>query len=213
MLASRWAKHLAAVFGAAAESPCTEAGFISAYQRAAESWAAEVDRYKRERAGRKSPIQWYEEPGLARGAYSTLLAAEFHGEPDGAGARWSAAALGDSCLFQVRGEELLTAFPMKSSDNFSNQPPLLSSNAVDAEVLSRYLSTETGELAPQDTCYLATDALSAWFLKTVETGDQPWRRLRVLDDIAPGEFTELIAKLRDDNEIRDDDTTLVRVDM
>ena len=213
MLASRWARHLVAVFGAAAENLCTAAGFTATYQRAAESWEAEVTRYKRERAERNSPIRWYEEPGLARGAYSTLLAAEFRGESDGAGARWAAAALGDSCLFQVRGEELLSAFPMKSSDDFSNQPPLLSSNGVDAEVLSRYLSIETGELAPEDTCYLATDALSAWFLKTVETGDQPWRRLRVLDDIAPGEFTELIAKLRDDNQIRDDDTTLVRVDM
>jgi hypothetical protein len=213
MLASRWARHLVAVFGAAPESPFTEAGFIAVYQRAAQSWAAEVDRYKRERAARKSPIQWYEEPGLARGAYSTLLAAEFRPEPDGGGAHWSAAALGDSCLFQVRGEKLLTAFPMKSSDDFGNQPPLLSTKGVDAEVLGQYLNIETGVLAPQDTCYLATDALSAWFLKTVETGDQPWRRLRVLDDIAPGEFTELIAKLRDDNEIRDDDTTLVRVDM
>jgi hypothetical protein len=212
MLASRWARHLVAMFGTVAENLCTAAGFITAYERAAESWEAEVTRYKGERAERNSPIQWYEEPGLARGAHSTLLAAEFRAEPDGAGARWAAVALGDSCLFQVRGEELLSAFPMKSSDDFSNQPPLLSSNGVNAEVLSRYLSIETGEMAPEDTCYLATDALSAWFLKTVEIGDQPWRRLRVLDDIAPGEFTELIAKLRDDNQIRDDDTTLVRVD-
>jgi hypothetical protein len=216
MLAGRWAQHLTRVFWLAPESVGTQSGFIAAYQRAAAGWEAELARYKRERADRNSPIQWYEEPGLARGAYSTLLAAEFRMGPDGADAQWTAAALGDSCLFVVRGGELRDAVPMSSSAEFDYQPALLSSGGTDAEVLGRHLNTRTGDLAPGDTCYLATDALSAWFLRMVETGqakDEPWRPLQELDDSDQGEFKELIGKLRGDGMIRDDDTTLVRVDI
>jgi hypothetical protein len=216
MLARRWAWHLTTVFAAAPEDLSTGPGFTAAYERAVAGWAAEVTRYKKERADRNSPIQWYEEPGLARGAYSTLLAAEFRWAADGEGAYWTAAAIGDSCLFQVRGGDLRRAVPMGSSADFGNQPALLSSNGTDAEVLGRHLSVETGDLAPGDTCYLATDALSAWFLRMAESGqakDEPWRPLRELDGGGQDEFRELIGKLRDDGAIRDDDTTLVRVDI
>ena len=216
MLAGRWAQHLTTVFGLSPASIGAEAGFIAAYQQAAAGWETELARYKQERATRNSPIQWYEEPGLARGAYSTLLAVEFRLEPDGEGAYWTAAALGDSCLFIVRGGELRDAIPMSRSADFGNQPALLSSGGLDAEVLSRHLHVRTGDLAAGDTCYLATDALSAWFLRMVETGeakDEPWRPLQELDDIDQDEFKELIGKLRGDGVIRDDDTTLVRVDI
>jgi hypothetical protein len=216
MLASRWARYLRDVFAAAPENLGTEAGFITAYQRAAAGWEAELTRYKQERADRNSPIQWYEESGLARGAYSTLLAAEIRWAADGENARWTAAAIGDSCLFHVREGKLRSAVPMRSSADFSNQPALLSSRGADAEVLGRYLTIKTGDLAPGDTCYLATDALSAWFLRMAETGeakDEPWRPLKELDGSSQEEFRELIGKLRDKGVIRDDDTTLVRVDI
>jgi hypothetical protein len=216
MLAGRWAQYLTKVFWSSPESIGTQAGFIAAYQRAAAGWEAELARYMQECAERNSPIQWYEEPGLARGAYSTLLAAEFRLGPGGEDAYWTAAALGDSCLFVVRGGELRDAIPMSSSADFSNQPALLSSGGLDAEVLSRHLNVKTGDLAAGDTCYLATDALSAWFLRMAETGeakDEPWRPLQELDDSDQGEFKELIGKLRGDGMIRDDDTTLIRVDI
>jgi hypothetical protein len=105
---------------------------------------------------------------------------------------------------------------MYDSAGFSNQPALLSSSGTTAEVLGRHLSVKTGDLRPGDTCYLATDALSAWFLRMAETGEswnEPWRPLQLLDESNQDEFRELIGKLRDDGVIRDDDTTLVRVDM
>lgn len=216
MLAGRWARRLTEVFGTAPEDIGTGTGFIAAYRRAAAGWEAELARYKQERADRDSPIQWYEEPGLARGAHSTLLAAEFRCPPDGEDPYWVATALGDSCLFHVRGGELRDAIPIGHSAGFSNQPALLSSSGMAAGVLGRYLSIKSGSLWPGDTCYLATDALSAWFLRRVETGEsrnEPWRPLHLLDDGNQDEFKDLIEKQRDDGAIRDDDTTLVRVDL
>jgi hypothetical protein len=212
MLARRWASRLVVTFAEAAEDLGTSPGFAATHQRAVGTWEAEVARYKRERADRNSPIQWYEEPGLARGAYSTLLAVDFRWGVDRELVGWTAAAIGDSCLFQVRGGELIGCFPMLRSEDFGNQPALLSSNAVDAEVLARSIVTAAGDLEREDVFFLATDALSAWFLRAVEAGDEPWRTLEVLVESAPDEFAELIGKLRDDRAIRDDDTTLVRVD-
>lgn len=213
MLASRWARHLVREFGAAPEELGTSAGFTAVYERAVDGWEPEVARYMQERAERDSPIQWYEEPGLARGAYSTLLAVEFYHDPENGCARWTAAAIGDSCLFQMRANELHRAFPMVNSEDFNYQPPLLSSRGADADVLSRYLVFEAGDLEAGDTCCIATDALSAWFLGAAEAGDQPWNTIEVLEESAPAEFGELIDKLRDDGRIRDDDTTLVRVNV
>jgi hypothetical protein len=49
--------------------------------------------------------------------------------------------------------------------------------------------------------------------ETGESWNEPWRPLQLLDESNQDEFRELIGKLRDDGAIRDDDTTLVRVDM
>ena len=93
----------------------------------------------KEREKRSSPIQWYEEPGLAKGAHATILAAEFRDSRRGRTPAWNAAALGDSCLFQVRDESLYASFPMESSSSFTYQPPLLGSRGADEEALRRHV--------------------------------------------------------------------------
>src|SRR5215468_4746653 len=40
---------------------------------------------------------------------------------------WSALAVGDSCIFQVRKDALVQAFPMERSDSFGNHPSLICS--------------------------------------------------------------------------------------
>jgi hypothetical protein len=209
LLAGRWARHLVAAFGETGADTSTREGFVAAYQEAVEGWDAEVARYKEEREERDSPIKWYEEPGLAKGAYATLLAVEFR-----AGSEWTASALGDSCVFQVRDGELCRCFPMTSAADFSNQPPLLNSHGAPAETLNRYVARHAGDWEPQDVFYLSTDALAAWFLRAAELGQRPWEALFNLDTEDAGtDFPDWISELRRTGEIRDDDTTLVRVDV
>ena len=94
-------------------------------------WDDEVAEYTKEREERGSPIQWYEEPGLAKGAHATILAAEFRDGRGGRAPTWSASALGDSCLFQVRDELLYASFPMSDATSFTYQPRCLASRGVD----------------------------------------------------------------------------------
>ena len=44
---------------------------------------------------------------------------------------WRAVAIGDSCLFQVRGDELVTVGPIGKSNEFDNSPYLLGSKGKD----------------------------------------------------------------------------------
>src|SRR5262249_4878772 len=77
-------------------------------------WAADIaDR----------PLPWYAEAKAEEGAHATLLGVRL----DLRRQRWFAQAVGDSCLFHVRGGRLLRAFPVERSEAFGNQPALIGS--------------------------------------------------------------------------------------
>jgi hypothetical protein len=211
MLAGPWARRLVEIFGGAKGVARAKSEFVAAYREATRLWDQEVLAYINDREQRGIPIQWYEEPGLARGAYATLLVIEFSDGRRGYPPKWRAAGIGDSCIFQVRDDSLYSHFPMDNAADFSYQPPLLPSRAVEDDVIRRnvYLGTKTW--APEDTFYIVTDALAAWFLRTWEAGGKPWVPLR--DFNMDADFSTWVNQQRNLNEIHDDDTTLVRIDM
>ena len=211
MLAGRWARRLVEVFGGARGAVRAKYEFVAAYRAAAHRWDAEVLDYINDREQRGVPIQWYEEPGLAKGAYATLLVVEISDVRGGHPARWKAAGIGDSCLFQVRGESLYTCFPMGNAAEFSYQPPLLPSRIAEDDVVRRNVCLCAKDWEPEDSFYIVTDALAAWFLRNWEAGGKPWVPLR--DFNVDADFAAWVDQQRDLNELHNDDTTLVRIDM
>jgi hypothetical protein len=103
---------------------------------------------------------------------------------------------------------------MSSAAAFSYQPPLLASRGTDAEKIRRHIKMKTNDWERGDSFYLATDALSAWFLQVNESGGQPWAPLRDMDttdfDL---DFAAWVENQRDLGQIHNDDTTLIRIDM
>jgi Protein phosphatase 2C len=214
LLAGRWARRLTAVFGSAVNAACGEDKFAAAYSQAALGWDEEVLEYTLQREERGAPIQWYEEPGLAKGAYATILVVEFRDAQEEHHPMWKAAAVGDSCLFQVRDEALYASFPVDDPTAFSYQPSLLPSRGVEGDTLYRHIELKQSDWERGDSFYLATDALAAWFLRAVDTGHRPWEPLRDLDTLdAELDFAEWVDRQRDLGEMHNDDTTLVRIDM
>jgi hypothetical protein len=200
LLAGRWASRLVGVFGTV--------------RNAVNGWDQEVLRYTAEREERGAPIQWYEEPGLATGAHATILAVHFSDGREGRASTWRAVGLGDTCLFQVRNESLYESFPISDPAEFSYQPPLLASRGTDAGKLRRHIKMKSSDWERGDSFYLATDALSAWFLRTNESEGRPWAPLRDMDTIDfELEFSEWVDEQRDLGQIHNDDTTLIRIDM
>jgi hypothetical protein len=164
--------------------------------------------------GAKS-LPWYAEEKLRSGAFSSIVGVTLH---DGVFWRrrsgtWTAVAIGDSCLFQISRNELLKAFPLGASSDFSSRPVLLGSVAPESDSTEAVPVCVQGNWRSGDMFYLMTDALACWFLKQVEFGKDA---SIVLSGVADqSSFEALVTAERKQMELegapslRNDDVTLV----
>jgi hypothetical protein len=123
---------------------------------------------------------------------------------------WSSAAVGDTCLFQVRDGRLHHAFPLSKSSSFDTSPALLGSSDSDLATIANHVQLATGTVAEGDDFFVCTDAMAAWFLARSEEGSMPWETLRDLNEIG---FTEWLHEARQASGLHNDDVTLVHIDI
>lgn len=168
-----------------------------------------------------SGLAWFALEKAERGAYAALLGLEFSRDAtlwqrlvsrplSGEELSWTAFAVGDTCLFQVRGNELKCSFPLTKSEEFGSRPILLASNALNNQSALKGIRSEHGGCKPGDLFFLATDALAKWFLAQYEAGAKPWEVL--LELRAEADFAGFVDKARADQSLKNDDTTLVILD-
>ena len=196
-----------------------------------DSWEPWLADYTKQRAEAGRPLQWYEQAKLESGAFATLLAFRIDLPPQGDDAStahatvplqeargWRAAALGDSCLFQVRDHEVVMRFPVQSAQDFGTTPDLLGSRNRDTALIAERTRFTSGEFRHNDNFFLMTDALAAWFL-TLADGPEPELRdaLQTLIDLSrPNDqagFRNWISRLRADGTLHNDDVTFVHIDI
>lgn len=142
---------------------------------------------------------YHTDMGLAKGGASTLLRFTF------TGLEWTAEAIGDTCLFQVRDGRLLQSFPLARPEDFDRAPALIATLPDRNRNFARSVRTMTGDARPGDTFLLATDALARWLL----TRGDAEPLLELGQD--PGGWTSLLDLERRVGNLHDDDTTLVMV--
>ncbi|SRR5579871_2817063 len=158
-------------------------------------------------------MPWYLEPGLAQGAFATFLGLVIEDH------NWYAVAVGDSCLFQVRRDELIRAFPVTRAADFSNAPWLVGSRTSPIEVPYKNGLLQAGECQSGDRLWLMTDALAQWFLLQAESGGKPWSALEMLahpagdENSAQQAFFAWIEGLRATRQLRNDDVALLAVSL
>lgn len=206
-----WAAQLVRAYCSGGISVAALAGSLPNLQQ---QWLAQVSA-----AAADAPEQWYVTEKLRRGAFSSLVGLTLQpgvatdGHRDGAAGRWHALAVGDSCLFQVRGDELIVRFPLACADEFTNRPFLLSSNAAGNAALDQNIYRSAGAWEAGDRFYLMTDALAHWFLISHEQRARPWQMLARLDTGAGdgAAFTAFISAARGAQALRNDDVTVVSV--
>lgn len=158
------------------------------------------------------PLPWYAEEKIRYGAFSSLLGLHFC--EDLSAGRWSAIAVGDSCLFQLRDSQIITSFPLTQKEEFNSRPLLVPSDPVDNDRLPEYVRTARGSWKEDDSFLLMTDALAHWFIGAMGRSIDPWiavQKLRAVDQARS--FEEWVAQLRSSGELRNDDVTLLRIDM
>ncbi len=177
-----------------------------------EAFAQEVAKKARiwRRLIRQRQVPWYVEEKARSGTYAALIGVELCQPSHSSSGTWKAIACGDCCLFQIRNRELVDAFPISRSDEFSNSPVLLATGNVDGQVVDA-IRSRTGNFEPGDHLYLMTDALACWFLGKHEAGSLPWQLLTEITLTRNPSFSEWITDLRQQKEIKNDDCTLVSV--
>jgi hypothetical protein len=156
-------------------------------------------------SGRALP--WYAEMKLQQGAFATFLGVVVEG------ARWRALAVGDSCLFQIRGGHLHRAFPLSSPVEFGTTPWLVGSRSSCGEALEDRSQRAEGDWLTGDRLWLMTDALALWFLEEADRRSWPWLELEGLlrAPVPRDAFVAWVGKLRDAHRLRNDDVTLMVV--
>jgi hypothetical protein len=145
------------------------------------------------------------------GSFATLLGCEILGL-DSPRPSWSAVALGDTVLFHVRAGRVLRQFPGLVPGDFGLDPEGVFTQPSARERMRDGLAHDAGELAVGDRLFLATDALAAWMIRAGSAEDGLlWRTLDGLHH--PTTFRRVIADRRQTGEMKNDDVTLMRVEI
>ncbi len=181
-------------------------------EEAVEKWGNRKVQYVKDREDQGKPLQWFEEASISVGGFSTLLGLRFRPSETHGEGTWNALAIGDTCLFQARADNLVCQFPPLASGEFNNHPHLISTSRQSNSRVCDFKLERSGNWRTGDSFYLMTDALAQWFVLQIEAGQDPWKTLR--DVNSDGEtFSELVERLREDGTMRNDDTTLIRIDI
>ena len=152
-------------------------------------------------------IPWHGETKARAGAFATLLGLTAGASPGNSQRlRWQAVAVGDSCLFLVRGGRLLLSFPLEDAAEFDNNPALVCSSPDNMGDLWENVRQDSGECVAGDSFILASDALACWFLARNDAGEKPWETLLALDSSG---WSAWVEEQRRAGLIRNDDMTLV----
>ncbi len=128
------------------------------------------------------------------------------------------ASLGDTCFFIFRHDKATSTWkcrlsiPFNSTASFSDRPPLLSSKLEDNVAAALpYFRCEEKPFKNGDILLMATDALAQWLLDQLEQGQTEWFMLLSLPDQRT--FAAFVDEQRQNNQLQDDDTTLLVVQL
>lgn len=217
----RWARLLVESF-AAGELPLTKRVELERWvDGLAPRWNAEIPWDEL-----SEPRHWYKHEKAMLGDFATFLGLQLElrhrrgtEQPRVAASRdlgrrrmWRALAVGDACLFHIRAGKVMppTSFPVSSRADFGVTPPLIGTDKRYNRRSLKAARMVEGSWEPGDVFLLATDALAHCIFAAWEAGDQSLSRLSVLTDV---EFGELVTRLRRSNRMRNDDVTLLVVEI
>lgn len=141
------------------------------------------------------------------GSFATFLGCEVYGLGGGQ-PYWSAAALGDAVLFHVRNGRVVAQFP-RLPEGFGINPDGISTQPSQRGWMRDRLEFERGSMLVGDLLFVATDALADWLIR--QPGNNHWRLLSSLEH--PGVFRRFVADQRSSRELKNDDVTLLRVEI
>jgi hypothetical protein len=204
-----WARALTVYLARVAapdDLPTDQESLPSAVQRVLEYWRTAKP------AAPTEAVPWFVERAMEQGGFATVLLARIAPSEQGFG--WSAIAVGDSCLFHIDDAlRIATHVPALTYADFGSSPHLLSSAGRGNLTSIQNARVAAGQLLTGQRLFLATDALAAWVLKDSVEGAEG--RVSELLTASGSEqlFSDFVAAQRSSGDLRNDDTTLVVVEV
>jgi len=202
IFSGQWATILAEATLADTPQPDDKEAFAHWLALRRQTWTRQID---------VTGLAWFQKAKLPLGAFSTLLCvrtAPMDQQQEGAfGAyRLQCFAIGDSCLFHVRGGELVRTFPIQNAAELESDPVVLGSVDLGRDGIMEF--SHLDELCyPDDVLVLCTDAVAEWALRQIEAASPPdWLRYW---DLTEKQWQEEVIDLRNRREMRYDDATLL----
>jgi hypothetical protein len=167
------------------------------------------DRFHSRWEGKQLP--WYSAEKSRGGAFAAFAGLAF--ESDGPNLRWTAAALGDSCLFQLADGGVLRGTIPDVTEIGSHCRPMLipSRRALQADAL-RHLVFGSGEASRGDVFLLLTDSIAVWYARMLNVDPHLARAFDgMIEASCHAEAEDLIQRERRRGTLRNDDVAAVRV--
>lgn len=100
---------------------------------------------------------------------------------------------------------------MDDPTGFNTSPALAPSRPKEPAAIAKHVTHLSTTWQRGDTIHLASDALACWFLTQAAAGATPWRTLQSLE--TDNDFDQWVQDLRGDKALRNDDTTLLRINI
>jgi hypothetical protein len=189
-----WSRHIIGCFAAFPPDSLDKAGIGRWIAQVQRSWkAAEPVRRGMRPAVPRFVVDQADPPS---GATLAAIRVGSGGAP-----RFAGVAVGDACVFQVRGNRPILCAPLASSADFGSHPDLIRTDGPAPP--ATYLR---GTLEPGDSVFLATDAFAEWLIARRDD-TAVWAGLDHTDQAG---FNQLVEAQRSAGAMVIDDVTLVR---
>ncbi|MBI2569820.1 MAG: hypothetical protein HYV63_22685 [Candidatus Schekmanbacteria bacterium] len=198
-----WSAHLAATFGEHLD--CALESFDAVLELARATFSPDLSRHT---ALRKF---------LTEGSFATLLAARVELVQDaGRGGERSyaltMAAVGDACLIALDADgSCVLAFPCVSAADFGNTPNLIRSSAKLQERTPYRRQNARSPVRGTCTLLAATDAFAELVVRKVACRQSGELLRRLLECEEEARFAALVAELRRDHGMKNDDVSIVLI--
>lgn len=153
-------------------------------------------------------LPWFTKNKSVNGSYSTILFCQLR-ERDSEHLQMRIIAVGDSCLFKIRGDDITFSFPLTYISQFNISPDLVWSGRgypFPEKSPSKYPVTRVmdGVVEASDQLVFATDSVSVLLLSDPNP-------MTLVTEIIEKRFTEKLIKAIDSGKIKNDDVTLALV--
>jgi serine/threonine protein phosphatase PrpC len=200
-----WARCL---IEACVKNRLTETGFQRSIENAREKWQKSFE-------GKEIP--WHAAEKIRQGAFAALIWLEVQYLPlQPANAySWKALAIGDCCLFIARKQSIYLSLPLQNVTDFSLHPTLIPSKLEQLHSIKGKIQTAKGSLKKGDQIILASDAIAAWILKQSQSDRLTFLEMvQSIKNAKNGDgFTKWVNSLRKTGEIKNDDTSVIYIEL